>query len=48
MMLTDNLANMPKIQQLFEGEEVDELFTELRAPNPKKRLKVIVAFKKII
>ena len=24
------------------------MFTELRAPNPKKRLKVIVAFKKII
>ena len=48
MMITDNFANLPKIKQIFEGEEVDELFTELRAPNPKKRLKVIVAFKKII
>ena len=48
MSITENLANMPKIRLIFDGEGDKELFKELRAPNPKKRLKVIVAFKKII
>ena len=39
---------MPQIKHLFDGEGDQELFKELRVPNPKKRLKAIVAFKKII
>ena len=39
---------MPKIKELFDGQVGQDLFKELTVPNPKKRLRAIVAFKKII
>ena len=46
MQLKDDIFSLPALKQLLGGD--DDLISQLKMPNPKKRLKAIVEIKKQI